>query len=144
MELKRATPELLQASVMQQIIPSEILPDLLNRLSEGIIMNIIIIDNIPVGLIGLMDLHGNELMAVIHQNHRRKGLVFEGCIKTINEGFTELSLPYLQAKAIVNSPGHNLATKLGYKDVSINQVDKYVEVNLKLSRDNWQKKSIYK
>ncbi len=143
MELKRATPELLQASVMQQIIPSEMLPDLLNRLSEGIIMNVIIIDNIPVGLIGLMDLHGNELMAVIHQNHRRKGLVFEGCIKTINEGFTELSLPYLQAKAIVNSPGHKLATKLGYKDVSINQVDKYVEVNLKLSRDNWQKKSIY-
>ena len=144
MELKRATPELLQASVMQQIIPSEMLPDLLNRLSEGIIMNVIIIDNIPVGLIGLMDLHGNELMAVIHQNHRRKGLVFEGCIKTINEGFTELSLPYLQAKAIVNSPGHNLATKLGYKDVSINQVDKYLEVNLKLSRDNWQKKSIFK
>lgn len=57
-----------------------------------------------------MDLHGNELMAVIHQNHGKKGYVFEGCINTINECFTELSLPYPQAKSILNSLGHKLAT----------------------------------
>lgn len=142
MELRRATPELLQALVAQRIIQIEMLPDLLNRLNEGIIMNVIIVENTPVGFIGLMDLYGNELMAVIHQNHRRNGHVYRGCIETINQGFTELSLPYLQAKAILNSPGHKLATKLGYVDVSQIKGDKFVEVNLKLLRNDWKTNTI--
>lgn len=142
-EIKRATPELLRTEVMEQIIPPNLLNNLSKRLSEGIIMNLIICDTVPVGLVGLMDLQGNELKAIIHEDYRRNGYSFEACIKTINEGFNEHSLQKISAKTLENTLSHKLAEKLGFSNVAINQCGKLAFVDVCLSKNDWQSNAIY-
>lgn len=130
MEIKRATPELLETPIICQIVPPEIRNDLMARLREGIIMNIIVVDELPVGFVALTGALVNNLMAVIHQDFRGKGYVFETCIQTITEGFEEFNLTEINASVIQNSPSHQLALKLGMNEQRIDRSADMIEVHL--------------
>lgn len=132
MELKRATPALLRSPIIRQIIKDEIIEDLLKRLQEGIIMNIIVINNVPVGFVALTGADANNLMAVIHQDHRKNGYVFAACQTTIQQGFTELSLPVIRASVIKGQASHHLALKLGLKEVDAVSHPQFEEVFLEI------------
>lgn len=130
MEIKRATPELLETPIIGQIVPAEIRNDLMARLREGIIMNMIVVDELPVGFVALTGALVNNLMAVIHQDFRGNGYVFETCIQTIAEGFEELNLTEINATVIQNSPSHQLALKLGMNEQRIDRSADMIEVHL--------------
>ena len=144
MTIKRATVSLLKEALSQSIITKEMLPDLIIKLEENYIMNIILVDNIPIGFIGLMNGYCNELMCVVNHNYRRMGYAFTGCIKTINDGFDELTLPFIEAKTIENSPSQKLATKLGFVSKNVIPNSGINEITWNLSRQNWSTNIIYK
>src|ERR1700741_3086556 len=98
MRIEKATRQLLNTEIIRQIIPSQYMDLLLQRLSEGALMNLIVCDEVPVGFVTLIDVKTGELMTVMHQDYRRKGFVFQACIKTINESFEEFDLKEIMVK----------------------------------------------
>jgi hypothetical protein len=134
MEVQKANRELLVSPIMGKIVPASILDLLIQRLSEGALMNVIICDSVPVGFVTLIDLATNELMTVIHQDYRRKGYVFKACIQTINESFHDLGLKHVTVKTLTNSPSFFLAKKLGFKE----DKTEGKETHLTLTETTWE------
>jgi RimJ/RimL family protein N-acetyltransferase len=132
MEIIRATPELIETPIIQQILPIENRTDLIDRIQEGIIMNMIVEDGVPVGFVGLTGEFGNNLMAVIHQDFRRRGYVYETCLQTITEGFEDSGINEINASVVQNSPSHQLAIKLGLIEQRIERTSQMTEVYLSI------------